>query len=40
MTLHDRHEQTFTLTEQAYPTREELIQRADETREEALFTEE
>ena len=40
VTLHDRHEQTFTLTEQTLPTREELVKRADEIRERALFSDE
>jgi len=40
VTLHDRHEQTFTLNERTLPTRDELIQRADETRETALFSDE
>ena len=40
VTLHDRHEQTFTLVEQTTPTRAELVKRADEMRESALFSDE
>ena len=40
VTLHDQHENTFTLTERTTPTREELVQRAYQMRETTLFAEE